>query len=109
MTTISQYIMGLLQDDILSHGLLVQCVEQGERGDKATMSALKDVLAELLSDEVEIGSAKSTANDYVEFIAWKGNVSERIDRAIECVDKAVGPDKEFAYWLCLRKNIDRYE
>ncbi len=105
----SSDIIDLLNDDMVSHGLLVQCVEQNDSCGNGPKLNWKDVLEELLSREVEIGIAKSTSADYVEFIAWSGSVSERICRAVECVKKAVASDQEFAYWLCLRKNVDRFE
>ena len=106
MSTIVNSILDCLQDDIVSHGLLVQCSEQEEAcGD----TPWEDVLTELLAREVEIGSAKNISGTYVEFVAWKGTIDDRVSRAIEAVSKAFVPDKEFAYWLCLRKNVDRYE
>jgi len=47
--------------------------------------------------------------DYVEFVAWNGSVEERVNRAVKAVAAASGPDKEFADWLCLRENVDRFE
>jgi hypothetical protein len=109
MNAISRQILELLNDDMVSHGFLVQCVDEAEsHGDQPALS-WKDVLEELLSDEVEIGAAKSRSLDYVEFIAWRGTIDARISRAVECVDNAEPSDREFAYWLCLRKNVDRYE
>jgi hypothetical protein len=109
MSTISNYILELLNDDMVSHGLLVQCVKQDKGADDGLQFEWKDVLRQLLlSGKVEIGVARSASHDYVEFIAWKGTVGERIARAIECVDSVSGPDQEFAYWLCLNENIDRF-
>lgn len=110
MRAISTYILEDLKDDLVSHGWLGQAIRLDEerRGDGSHLN-YEGVLAELLSVEVEVGIAKSTSRDHVEFIAWKGSVNERISRAVECVNKAIGSDKEFAYWLCLRKNIDHYE
>jgi hypothetical protein len=63
----------------------------------------------LLSGDVEIGVAKEARPDYVEFIAWKGALAQRIARALRAVDDAAEGDQDFAYWLCLRDNIDRFE
>ena len=49
----------------------------------------------LLSAEVEIGIAKSVSANYVEFVAWKGEVSERVARAVKRVESISGPDREF--------------
>lgn len=48
-------------------------------------------------------------SDFVKFIAWRGTVEERVSRAMESVATAIGADKEFAYWICLRENIDGFE
>ena len=109
MSTIADYILDLLRDDIVSHGLLVQCIEEDTSRDSAPQVEWKDVLKELLSGHVEIGVARSASPDYVEFIAWKGPIGERVARAAERVERASGADREFAYWLCLRENVDRFE
>jgi len=103
-------ILTMLNDDMVSRGLIVQCVE--EAGDDLLSPSAKEgrVLRELLaSDTVEIGTAKLLRPDYVEFVAWRGTVDDRILRAMRAVANAGGHDKEFAYWLCLRRNVDRYE
>jgi hypothetical protein len=109
MSSVANYITDLLNEDMVSHGLLVQCVEDDViRGDEP-LSGWKVVLDELLSGEVEIGTAKSANGEYVEFIAWKGSTKDRISRAVEALIRSPASAKEFAYWLCLRKNIDRYD
>jgi hypothetical protein len=103
-------LIEILNEDMLSHGLLSQCVEQAEEDDTPSHLRVRDVLAELLSSgEVEVGEAKLASPDYVEFIAWKGTVESRVRRAMESANSMSGHDKEFAYWLCLRKNVDRFE
>lgn len=108
--TLINDILTMLSDDMVSRGLVAQCVEEAE--DDLHSPSVKEgkVLRELLaSDTVEIGVAKLLRPDYVEFVAWRGTVDDRILRAIGAVANAVGHDKEFAYWLCLRENVDRYE
>ena len=101
-------IIETLKDDLVSHGFLVQCLGMREATPPAE-EEIKDVLTELLaSGEVEIGETKSLP-DYVEFIAWNGSIEDRVNRGIEAVAAADGHDKEFAYWLCLRQNVDRFE
>lgn len=109
MNSASTYILELLNDDMVSHGLIAQCIEQCGSIDAENPLGWEAILYELLQGKVEIGIARKTSNDYVEFIAWKGTVEERIARASDRVDNARNSDQEFAYWLCLRKNIDRYE
>lgn len=94
-------IIELLGEDMMSHGFLVQQV---------TNSRLPILLAELLStNDVEVGKTELSKPDYVSFIAWKGTVAERVQRALAAVAQASDQDKEFAYWLALRKNVDRFE
>ena len=110
MSTISNDILEQLNDDIIYHGWLVQCVEQNIDADEKSLLGWKEVLKQLLMlGKVEIGEAKIASPDYVEFIAWKGTVEERIARAVEEVDAANAYDRPFAYWICLRENVDRFE
>jgi hypothetical protein len=99
----------MLNDDIVSHGLLAQCLRElvGHGGD--FRHELRKTLEELLSLSVEVGEENRPNPGYVEFIAWKGAISDRVSRALDLVDRITGPDQEFAYWLCLSKNIDRFE
>ena len=108
MTTADD-VLEMLRDDMVSHGFFVQCIADGG-GHCALESRERALLTELLSSgKVEIGTAKLARPDYVEFIAWTGTIPDRISRAITAVRNAVGHDKEFAYWLCLREKVDRYE
>jgi hypothetical protein len=105
MNNVVNCIRELLSSDMLSHGLLLQTVEQlGEPSPD-----WKAVLSELLTEDIEIGEAKLASPDYVEFIAWKGTIKERVMRAAKRVEGLAAPDREFAYWLALRKNVDRFE
>jgi hypothetical protein len=105
MSTIANCIFELLNRDMVSHGLLLQTVEQ-EGNPRLDWIG---VVAELLSIGVEIGEAKLTTPDYVEFVAWNGTLEERLKRAKARVEGLAAPDREFAYWLALRKNVDRFE
>jgi hypothetical protein len=103
-------ILEMLRDDIVSHGIVAQCLPQSGLGSKPLDNRIKSALIELLSSgSVDVGEAKLSPAEHVEFIAWKGSVEERVQRALDAVDAAGGPDKEFAYWLCLRGNVDRTE
>jgi len=110
MSTITEDILEMANDDMVSHGLIAQCLKQANTGENSREDRVEDVLKELLtSDKVEMGSAKATTADYVEFVAWRGTIEEKVSRAMEAVATANGPDKEFAYWLCLPENVDRFE
>lgn len=103
-------VLEMLEEDMVYHGFLAQYLEQGKSDNAPLEERIKIMLTELLaSGRVEIGVAKLAAPDYVEFVAWNGMVNERVSRALAAVDTADGRDREFAYWLCLRQNVDRFE
>ena len=110
MSTTANEIRELLDDDIMSHGFLAQCIEQADGGGAPLQDQLKNTLINLLSSgRVEIGFARLARPDYVEFVAWRGSVDDRVARAFKAVEVASDPDKEFAYWLCLQEKADRFE
>jgi hypothetical protein len=110
MSKILREILELLADDIVSHGLIAQSINQFNAEGQEPQLQLDDVLKELLSSGiVEIGMAKKVATDYVEFVAWKGTVVERVLRAKDSVNATTDLDREFAYWVCLQENVDRFE
>jgi hypothetical protein len=110
MTTITDDILDMLDNDIVSHGLIAQCLRQADTDALQFEELIKETLKGLLaSGNVEIGIPEMKTPDYLEFVAWKGTVDERVSRAVDAVANVSGPDKEFAYWLCLRENIDRFE
>jgi len=110
MTAHTNDILEMLADDMVSHGSLVQYFENNKNAPMAIDEQIRLVLAELLSsDMVDVGMPAQVSPNYVEFVAWRGTTEQRIRRAFAAVDAAIGHDKLFAYWLCLRKNVDRFE
>lgn len=110
MSSISTEILEMLHDDLVSHGWVAQLVERQEKSCTDSLLLVSQVLTELLATgRVEIGFTECPRSDYVEFIAWKGLIKERVQRAEDEVAALNGADKEFAYWLCLRGNVDRFE
>ena len=110
MTTIINDILEMLKDDMVSHGLIAQCVKQSGIDPIDLPVQIKNVLEELLkSGKVEVGITRLARPDYVEFVAWKGSIAERASRAMDAAAAANDVDKEFAYWLSLRENVDRFE
>lgn len=110
MTTTIDEIIDLMNDDMVSHGLLEQRLSQASSGNQLSTDGVSMAIKELLdTGKVAIGSARMIRPDYVEFVGWNGDTEARIERAIEAVKTATGPDKEFAYWLCLVENVDRFE
>lgn len=107
MTSAAREILDQLTEDLVDYGFFVQSLDDETKG-TGTEFNWPDVLRELLSGEVEIGDTNGSPT-YVAFIAWRGTVDARIARATKCVADADPYDRPFAFWLCLRKNIDAYE
>ena len=102
--------MEMLKQDLVSSGIIAQLIEDEQTGGIAPRGRLKQMLSELLSSgRIEVGGAKLAGPDYVEFVAWNGTCDDRVTRAIDAVSNAISQDKEFAFWLCLRENVDRFE
>ena len=110
MIGIVEIVVELLDDDIVYHGFFVQCLQQDQDDVAGHALDWRDVLEQvLLSGKVEIGDARLASPDFVEFIAWKGTVADRVAKAVERVNSADTDSRPFAYWLCLRGNADRFE
>jgi len=103
-------ILDMLQHDIVSNGIISQCLRVRAGINTVSTLQLSELLSALLStDVVAIGTAKLAGPDYVEFIAWNGSDEEKVSRAIAKVSSCDDSNSEFAYWLCLKKNVDRFE
>ena len=110
MTPLAREIIEQLEGDIIYHAWLMQAIKRERSNGISARLRLMELLKELLkSGQVEIGETRLINSGYVEFIAWKGTIEERITRAVSAVDQASNSDKDFAYWICLRHNVDRYE
>jgi hypothetical protein len=102
-------VLEMLSDDMVSHGWFTQYLKQAAQEDKHPQVPITEALKEILeSGKVEIGETRAIPG-YVEFIAWKGSIAERIVRAMNAVAAVSGHDKDFAYWMALRENVDRFE
>lgn len=109
MKNIIDDIYDLLRADMLSYGVLEQQLRNSV-GCEQGVEDLDSLLERLLSaGDVEIGTARLANPAYVEFLAWTGSIESRIERAHRAVEGAEVKEKPFAYWLCLKKNVDRYE
>ncbi len=111
MNGIVDDVREMLQDDMLNHADLVHYVRYRCGDDVDTVREVASVLEHVLqTGEIEIGNARLIpTRDYVEFVAWRGTVQDRVKRALEAVEAADEMDKHFAYWLTFRRNVDRYE
>lgn len=76
MSEAASCVLEMLNYDMVSHAWLLQCVASENR---STLD-WKEVLAELLSGDVEVGEVRQRSPDYLEFIAWKGTIDERVSR-----------------------------
>lgn len=103
-----QLVTEALQSDLVSAGEFGQIIAGAVPGGSVGSEFISNVLAALLND-VEIGNAVSVDDGYVKFIAWRGSVASRCERAIRQAQAATENDRAFAFWLCLKENVDEYE
>lgn len=106
---ICRKIKDALQMDLVSVGELRQIVldTAGREGDVAGF--VRKIVRQLLTGNVEIGEACNVEGGYVKFVAWRGSVGERCERARLVMRTCQEDDQGFAFWLCLRDNVDEYE
>jgi len=111
MTPLALEIIEELKQDLSYHGWIMQGLRNEYGGDDMSLRPhLIELLRELLSSgRVEIGETCLDKPNYLAFVAWKGTVQDRISRAMREVDQATRVDKDFAYWICLKENLDYYE
>ena len=110
MTPTAEDVLDLLSDDLVSRSWVEVCIKNSGCPESSRSVREREVLEELLlSGKVEIGETEEARPDYLAFIAWNGAVPDRVSRALRRVDALTGWDRDFAYWLCLRENVDRYE
>ena len=103
-----EIVVEALQRDLVSIGELEQMARDlvGDGADR--QDCVVDAIRTLLTDCAEIGLAVNEGG-YVKFIAWKGEVDARIERAVTAQQNASELDRAFAFWLCLRVNVDAFE
>jgi hypothetical protein len=108
-TLVVQKVRAALQEELVSVGEVRQIIADPAVAQAEGSDPLEQVLRRVLADDVEIGYAKNVGGTYVEFVAWKGSIAERCERAYREVDTCGHSDRGFAFWLCLRANVDEYE
>lgn len=110
MDTTTLEILQQITDDFVSHGIVEQTIKDSKRTDSVSNDVLCATLQEILqTGRVEIGHLSLGDCQKLEFTAWVGTIEDRVARAVKLHESAVGADKEFAYWLCLTENADRFE
>lgn len=93
-----------LHTDIVSCGWMLQATHG-----KDTPNDIRNALEALLSDHICIGDAQGVDGRYVKFVAWSGSKHTCIDRAIRKHSELSDHNKDYAFWLCLKQNVDEYE
>jgi len=109
---IVQNVKETLDTDIVSYGELKQIASDcGGIGpdDAKGQLWITAILDHILSVDIQIGDAINPDGQRVQFVAWRGGVQDRIVRAIHAIEHADKLDREFAFWLCWRRNVDRFE
>ncbi|RPH69771.1 hypothetical protein EHM76_06920, partial [bacterium] len=79
--TVGQQVIDSLQNDLVSAGELRQIVANVLTDTAGSREFVAEVIRHLLTEGVEIGDARNIEGKYVKFIAWKGSVSDRCERA----------------------------
>lgn len=105
---VSEEVKSALASDIVSRGELCQIVEDCALEGSEIALSLDHILYALLQDDVQIGCTRK-AGDRVKFIAWKGQIDERVRRARREAELSSERDRNFAYWLCFTAKVDEYE
>ena len=103
MTTVDE-ILKELQHDLVSCGWMLQTLSAGD-----SIQAVRESLSVILTDSIVIGDAIDTKKGHVKFVAWTGTREEQIERAIRRYASSAHPNNDYAFWLCLKQNVDEYE
>jgi hypothetical protein len=109
LMAISTRAIDALKDDLVSAGELRQIVADSLVETAEARDYMAEVIRHLLAESIEIGEARNIEGNYVKFIAWKGSITDRCERAFRQWESLHQSDREFAFWFCLRENVDEYE
>ncbi|MEM7625865.1 MAG: hypothetical protein AAF333_09565 [Planctomycetota bacterium] len=103
MNSLLDILVESLETDIISYGELKEIIATHSNKE------LLDFVGFALQHDIEIGTAVDSNGSYVKFIAWSGSINSRIERALLTIEESQEFDKDFSFWLCLRKNVDATE
>jgi len=106
---IKQRVIDSLQNDLVSVGELRQIIMDSLVEKSESRGCMTQVIQDLLAQGVEIGETRNIEGKYVKFVAWKGSIIERWERASRHVESLDQIDQDYAFWLCLQNNVDEYE
>lgn len=108
LVKIVEDVKSALETDIVSRGELGQIIADGYSGRMEPRKCMEEIIAYLLEENVQIGYAIAVEK-YVKFVAWRGGVDERVERAFREGDTYSETDRAFAFWLCAPSNVDEFE
>jgi len=106
---ILQNVKLALERDIVSYAELRQITRDSSPDGNDPTCSLEIIIAGLLDEGVQIGNALDIEGAKVKFVAWKGNVGERVSRACSELKSCAERDRDFAFWFCLSSNVDEFE
>jgi len=98
-----------LDIDLVSNGWLLQTAKDFLPKGIELPVFMEKVIIELIAAGIEIGETYNIDGKYVKFIAWRGDVGQRVTRARRVVTSTQERDRDFAFWMCLPANVDEYE
>ena len=108
MSKLTESVIEALQEDIVSYWELQQLA--GDISGRVTdFDGQKAALRELLNAGVRVGEAFNEGGSYVRFVAWRGDIDERIERMERTLKSVPKQDQGFAVWFCLEEKVDEYE
>ncbi len=91
-------------------GVDLQAITRNSPIIRPTDEQIRNALREIVeSGKIEIGNTALDSRGYGTFIAWRGSVEERVDRAMNLLKAYADEEHSFVYWLCLRERVNRYE
>src|SRR6266436_4187162 len=102
---ISQAVNSALQNDLVSYAELKCIIEDNLATGTDLPSCIENVLGYLLARYFPLGYAINVDGNYVRFVAWKGNIGERIKRARHEAESCKESDRDFIFWLSLPSNV----
>jgi hypothetical protein len=98
-----------LKDDLVSWAEFRQLIENVLSDTQDVWPHVEKLLGLLLMADVEIGNAVCCDRPHIKFIAWRGGVENRVERAKIEIERHSEQDRAFAFWLCLRASVDEFE
>src|SRR5436305_12637559 len=90
---IGRQVIDALQDDLVSAAELGQIAGDLLKVKFNNPELIAQVIRHLLTEGVEIGNARNIDGKCVKFVAWKGSVGDRCERALRQVQSSGEHDR----------------